>query len=91
MQQRIDMTYQGYLARWVASFGAVEYAYTHCSLYGYTHAVYLQCLSEAEFTEHLTALNEAMIEFEEANRNGSIDGMDTALFESFPHEVVLLL
>lgn len=84
-------TYTDYLKQWDELFGDVDTA-DYGWWQGKTRVPYtVHKLSEAEFNNHLTKLNEASDEFEAAAQALDEVRMDNALVASFPHELNLLI
>jgi len=84
-------TYTDYLAQWAELFGDVDSA-DFGWWRGKQRVPYIvHKLSEVEFQEHLTKLNQASDDFEVAAQAGNDIEMDNALSASFPHELALLI
>ncbi|MBM3135535.1 MAG: hypothetical protein FJZ89_09705 [Chloroflexi bacterium] len=85
------MTYQEYLKSWQERFGESawgEYGFWSGGVY---HPVPAHRLSETEFTQHVNGLEAASARFADARAKTDLAGMDTALIDSLPHELALLI
>ena len=86
-----DYTYEEYLKAWEDLFGDEETG--DCGYYvrGKFVVKQVQRLTEEQFESHLAALTQADEKFDAAHKEGSDEGMEAAIMEAFPHEIVLLL
>lgn len=87
----MQTTYAEYLENWANHFGddlTGNYSSWH---YGKERKNQVRKLSQAEFNEHMKALDSAMEKYNAGLKAGNKQQIEQALIESLPHEVALLL